>query len=113
MIQLISIEKDDIVTDPRNAGRIIGHALDRNPALHFAGLCDVDQHCIQIVLDDLTAGEDGNAGEKQFIFTPFQSSVSERVSAVIRQRYDAGFSTLAAFSIGDTLWGLFCKQVTE
>lgn len=106
MVRFISIEKDDITADPQNAGRLITHALQRKIPVRFAGLCDVDAHSILIVLE-----EDPDADEMQFVFSPFKSSVSENLTAVIRQRYDAGFSTIAAFPIDDTLWGLFCKQV--
>lgn len=108
MVRFIPIEKDDITADPQNAGRLIAHALQRNIPMRFAGLCDVDDHSILIVLE-----EDPDAEEMQFVFSPFKSSVTEQVSAVIRQRYDAGFTTLAAFSIGNTLWGLFCRKADE
>lgn len=108
MIRFISIEKDDITADPQNAGRLIAHALQRNIPMRFAGLCDTDGHSILIVLE-----EDPETEEMQFVFSPFKSAVSEQVAAAVRQRYDAGFTTLAAFSIDHTLWGLFCRKVNE
>ncbi len=106
MIRLISIEKYDILTDPEETAEILNRAVSRKLPMRFSGLCDTGSETLTVVLEETEETQ-----ETEFIFSPFESACSEEMAAVIEHRYLSGYSTLAAFPIGEQVWGLFAKEL--
>lgn len=105
MIRFVSIEKDDILTDPEDVASMLTKALKRKIPMRFSGLCDNGSDTLTAVLEETASTLD-----VEFVFSPFESSDTEDINAAIECRYEAGYSTVSVFPIGDTVWGLFARE---
>lgn len=108
MIRIVTIDKNDILNDPEDAGNLLTHTVKRKIPMQFMGLnADPDSPVLTIFLEKTETDEPEPA---KFVFSPLDSAADDEIAALVSQRYEAGFSTLAVFRIADSLWGLFRKK---
>lgn len=102
MLRQLNILLDELALDERGVSERIRQVLDRH-RLRIAGA--------------------GKAGDRLMVFcessrtrtsvcriAPFDGFSQEELTAEVRSRYDAGFSTAAIWEYGDRMWGIFVKE---
>ena len=109
MIRFIPIRKRDLLADARGHGAMLEKALTRKPVCRFVSLCGTAGDTLIAVLESCGPEE---ADDREFVFSPLEadSESFEGVSAAVRRRYEADYSTLATFFINRTMWGLFARK---
>lgn len=106
MIRFISIEKNDILNDPEEAAEILSHATERKIPMKFMGLhADPAAPELTVFMEESEESEPAT-----FVFSPIYSDSREDMIALVTQRYEAEYATLATFQIAESRWGLFVKQ---
>ena len=109
MIRFIPISKNEVLADAEGLGTMLGKALTRRPACRFVSLCETSGDTLVAVLESRGPGE---TDDREFVFSPLEADSGSfaGVSAAVRRRYEADYSTLATFFIDRTLWGLFARK---
>lgn len=102
MIRIFHMSINNITADPEGAAENLLNSVLRDAGTRITGVCDIGM-TLSIVMEDSDAPL-----PLRFVFSPFRDSSEESVTVEIRNRYNAGYSTLGAFHSPDgALWGLF------
>lgn len=106
MIRFISIEKNDILNDPEEAAEILTHASKRKIPMKFMGIhADPAAPSLTVFMEELE-----ESAPVEFVFSPVEAESDDDIIALVTQRYESDYATLATFRIADSLWGLFAKN---
>lgn len=106
MIRVISIEKNDIINDPEDAAELLTHATKRKIPMQFMGLHDDPVNPVLTVFME----EAAESAPVEFVFSCVEATATDDIIALVNQRYEAGYATLATFRIAESIWGLFAKK---
>ena len=109
MLKLVTLSENDIVTDPEGAAHALSLALKRAGGMRFVSFCPIGRDFIGVFESaaESDSDDENDIESEAFVFSPMRDSSFDGVVAELNSRYDSGYSTLAAFFIHDTLWGLF------
>lgn len=106
-LRIVKLNAADVVFDPVHAADIIAKACARDGVpMRPTGCCDIGAGIVYIPL-----AESPQTGTVSYHFSMFPDSSEETVVSELNLRYMNRMSLIGSFRSGDTLWGLWSKEI--
>ena len=101
MNRILKFHVDEIVLDPEEASKTLNAACKHARKMKLTGCCQADSTII------VSFEETAAPTRFQHLFAPFADSSENGVIDEINSRYTYGFTAVASFRAGESVWGLF------
>ena len=99
-MRIIKIDTDDIVLGTDTVNSAVEHSAY---TLKVTGCCRY-YNTIFVILEETEESY-------RYIFAPLPAASEDELTALLRSRFDSGFSTITNFYINDDCWALFEKKL--